>query len=259
MPSPPRLGDRPDTRADSPFRRAPYLTRVTTDEARVRWVGAPGRKLRALARTDAGVSVRGQRGVFTELEPGTAHRWLVSVDGVPSAGGSFVTAPSDAASSFEFAAIGGTDGRTVVDPHRARLLADLPARLLVGVGALGGVAPGCDLNAFLFDPLGDALRRMPFYGAVADPREGPGGAWPELVAALEWPGAGARYAARYGPVQLLMLGGPPRQDDRAWVRRECARRGAGIRLVVLHRTAPDDRALLAACADLPVSAVLMPG
>lgn len=254
-------GGIPPTTASDPepaaFVRAPYLTRVTETEARLRWIAMPGSRVRVTAATAKGVSVRAQRGHFRGLQPDTVHRWVATVDGRPAATGRFVTAPTDLERPVRLIAFG--DYGALNDSSRAvaTLAAGEDARLLVTAGdnTYPVTAPQVlDTNIFL--PLRATLARMPNYGTMGDHDIVFPGGRRALAEAFDWPGGGERYSLRYGPVQVVALGLEGDDDDVAFARRALRTPGPLVRLVVTHRPIQEGSPLLPVIADSDVTAVL---
>lgn len=246
-----------DGEAGSVFRRHPYLTRVTETTARLRWIARPGARVRVAATTPEGATVRAQRGNFSDLRPGTRHRWIATVDGAPAAEGSFTTAPLDLSQPLDLIAFGDTGAGN--DPSRAvaDLAAGEEARMLLTAGdnAYPFLAPQL-LDDRIFGPLGPVLGRMPNAGALGDHDIFLPAGRAALVEAFEWPGGGERYALRHGPLQMVVLGLEADAADLAFARRAFARRGPLARIVLVHRPLQPGNPLLPLIRRARVTAVV---
>jgi hypothetical protein len=243
--------------ATAPFLRAPYLTRVTETTARLRWIARPGARVRVAATTPEGTTVRAQRGNFSDLRPGTRHRWIATVDGAPAAEGSFTTAPLDLSEPLDLIAFGDTGAGN--DPSRAvaDLAAGEEARMLLTAGdnAYPFLGPQL-LDDRIFGPLGPVLGRMPNTGALGDHDVVLPAGRAALVEAFEWPGGGERYALRHGPLQAVVLGLEADAAGLAFARRAFARRGPLARIVLVHRPLQPGNPLLPLIRRARVTAVV---
>lgn len=243
--------------AAAPFVRAPYLTRVTRTEARLRWIAPPGSRVRVSATDPGGTVVRARRGHLTGLRPGTSYRWVATVDGAPAAAGRFRTAPTDLSRPLRLIAFGDYGAGDVASERVARLAAGEGASLLITAGdKMYPVAAPQLFDRHLFAPLAPVLARMPNYGTMGDHDVVFDGARRALAEALEWPGGGMRYALTHGPVQVVALGLQADADDVAFARRALTRPGPLARFVVTHRPIKAGNPLLPVIAAAPVTAVL---
>lgn len=243
---------------DAPmFARAPYLTRVTEDGARLRWIAPPGARVRVAATAPDGATVRARRGVFSDLAPGTRYRWLATLDGAPAAEGAFTTAPLDLDEPLDLLAFGDGGAGNASSAAVEALLAAEDARLIIGAGdnIHPLAAPGL-LDERLFRPLAPVLGRMPLYGTMGDHDLPLPGGRQALAAAFEWPGGGERYALRHGPVQVVALGLEADAGDIPFLRRALARRGPVARFVTVHRPIRPGNPVLPVLARAPVTAVI---
>lgn len=247
----------PPTAADTAFERAPYLTRVTRTEARLRWIAPAGARVRVTATAPDGATVRARRGHLTDLAPGTAYEWLATVDGSPAARGAFRTAPGDLSEPLDLIAFGdygaGNDSSRAV----ADLAAGEDAALLITAGDnTYPVTAQPFFDSHIFGPLARVLARMPNYGTMGDHDVVLDGARLALAEAFEWPGGGERYALTHGPVQVVALGLEADAGDVAFARRALSRPGPLARFVVTHRPIQAGNPLLPVIARAPVTAVL---
>lgn len=243
---------------DAPgFERGPYLTRVTDTGARLRWIAPPGARVRVMATAPDGTAIRARRGELADLAPDTRYRWVATLDGRPAAQGTIHTAPADLRGPLDLIAFG--DSGADNDPSRAvaAMAAREDARLLLGMGdnAFPVVTPR-GLDRQVFGPLGPALARMPHYGTVGDHDIPLPDGQRALAEAYDWPGRGARYALRHGPVQVIALGLKGDADDVPFLRRALARPGPAARFVLVHRPPQPGDPILPVLARGPVTAVL---
>jgi hypothetical protein len=246
-----------DGEAGSVFARHPYLARVTETTARLRWIARAGARVRVVAITPEGATVRAQRGDFRDLRPGTRHRWIATVDGVPAAEGSFTTAPLDLSQPLDLIAFGDTGAGNTSSRAVARLAAGEEARMLLSAGdnAYPFLAPRF-LDDRIFGPLAPVLGRMPNIGALGDHDILLPAGRAALVEAFEWPGGGERYALRHGPLQVVVLGLEADAADLAFARRAFARRGPLARIVLVHRPLQPGNPLLPLIRRARVTAVV---
>ena len=91
------------------------------------------------------------------------------------------------------------------------------------------------LDRNIFQPLADVMTNAPLWATFGEHdlfwRNGAGAS----ADALHLPGEGGRYAVRYGPVQIVLLGLAADESALAFARRELAQPGPQVRFVVVHR------------------------
>lgn len=239
-----------------PFARGPYLVRVTTDTARLRWIARDGAAVTATATAPDGTAATAVDGNFTGLRPDTAYRWTARA-GDSTATGSFTTAPRALTGTLTFVAFGDygadTDGERAV---AATAVAQRP-RFLITTGDNSYLAAVPDLlDPNIFRPLRELMANAPNIGVVGDHDI----VFPEgrrdLVGALEWPGGGDRFDWRYGPLQFIGLGLLGDAGDVPFLERALARPGPAARFVVVHQPLKAGNPVLRALAGRPVAAVL---
>jgi len=253
------------TPAAQDFTRGPYLTRIGTTSARLRWIAPTGARVALTARpegdgeAEAEVASEGGSGGVTlrGLRPDTSYEWSAAIDGRPAASGVFTTAPRDLSRGVDlivFADYGAPND----DSHAvARLAGEQDARLMITGGDNTYIATLPQfLDPNLFGPLRDALSGAPNYGTVGDHDIPFPTGQDALAEAMEWPNRGERYDLRYGPVQVVALGLRADADDVAFARRALARRGPLARFVVTHQPLKPGNPVLPVIAAAPVTAVL---
>ncbi|MDX6647289.1 MAG: tartrate-resistant acid phosphatase type 5 [Miltoncostaeaceae bacterium] len=238
-----------------PFTRGPFLTRLGTTDAALRWRlrgdGPP-----TLSATGPGGSRhRAQGGRFRGLQPGTAYAWTASVGGTVRAAGSFTTAPRRLDRRVTFAVFGdygvGGDHEWAV----GRLAAALDPAFVLTTGDnsyLVGMERLLDHN--IFEPLRAVMAEAPLWAALGDHDA----AWRggrDVVRALDLPGGGVRYAVRYGPIQIVVLGVSAAAAAQAFARRALAEPGPALRFVVVHKPLPPGHPLLPLLRRSGVAAV----
>ena len=218
-----------------PFSRGPFVVRLSSTGARLAWSIPHGRAVQLEATAPDGSTVPGRDGAFTGLHPGTRYTWTASVAGVGRAAGSFRTAPAAASAGVTFAVIGdygsGNDHEWAV----GRVLAAERPDFVATAGDnsyLVGAPQVLDRN--IFEPLHDVMLDAPLYATEGehDLIYSNGAA---VTNALHLPGTGGRYAVRYGPVQLVLLGLEAGPDEVAFARSALAQPGPAERFVVVHR------------------------
>ncbi len=243
--------------AEQGFARGPYLTRIGTASARLRWVAPPGADVALTARADGGGEVTAAGGTFRGLRPDTRYAWSASIDGRPAASGAFTTAPVDLSRGVDlivFADYGASndDSRAV-----ARMAGEEDARLMITGGDNTYIVTLPQiLDRNIFGPLRDALSGAPNYGTVGDHDIPFPVGQRALADAFEWPNRGERYDLRYGPVQVVALGLRADAADVAFARRALARPGPLARFVLTHQPIKAGNPLLPVIAAAPVTAAL---
>jgi predicted phosphodiesterase len=239
----------------SPFTRGPYLTRVTGDEAALRWRVRDGKAVTLTATSADGAAVDVSRGVMGNLRPDTRYAWVASVDDTARASGSFTTPPAALDRPLRFAVLAdygsGDDNEWAV----GRLLAAQAPEFAVTAGDNSYlVAAAALLDRNIFRPLGDLMRNAPMYVCVGDHDDffpGPGA----LASAFDLP-PGNRFEHRHGPIQLVILGDKPNEPDAiALARSALAAQGPAVRFVVCHRPLKAGDAILPVLRQGNVTAV----
>jgi hypothetical protein len=259
-------GDGGRTAATAPaaeaFSRGPYLTRIGTTSARLRWVAPAGAEVDLTATPDGGEAVAATGpadggATLAQLDPDTRYEWTAAVDGRVAAAGAFTTAPEDLERGVDLIAFADYGAPNDASRAVARLAGEQDARLMITGGDntyLVTLPQLLDVN--LFGPFREALSGAPNYGTVGD-HDIP---FPEgrraLAEAMEWPNLGERYDLRYGPVQVVALGLRADEADVAFARRALARPGPLARFVVTHQPLKPGNPLLPVIAAAPVTAVL---
>jgi predicted phosphodiesterase len=242
--------------SDGAFTRGPYLLRVTESEAALRWRvrGAEPVQLTAVDADGSPAEV-GSAGVLRGLKPGLRYSWVASVAGTPEASGSFTTPPLTLDRPVRFAVLGDYGSGNNDEWAVGRLLAAQQPDFVVTAGDNSYlVAAEVLLDRNIFKPLAKLIANAPMYVCLGDHDTFfPG---PEaLSSAFDVP-AGGRYAVRYGPIQIVILGDKPNDPEAIALARTALREpGPALRFVVCHRPLQSGAALLPVLRDAGVTAV----
>jgi hypothetical protein len=222
--------------SEGAFSRAPYLLRLSESSASFAWDVRGGRAVELRAVSDDGHEVEARGGSFSGLRPGTAYAWTASVDRRAQASGTFRTAPRSLTEPIDLGVIGdygsGDDHEWAV----GRVLAAGRPDFVLAAGDnsyLFAIPELLDRN--IFGPLGDVMANAPLWPTFGEHdlfwRHGDA-----ITKAFRLPGNDGRYAVRYGPVQIVLLGLTAANGNaQAFARRELARPGPKVRFVVVHR------------------------
>jgi hypothetical protein len=218
------------------FSRGPYLVALSQDSATLAWKAPGGAAVDLRAIASDGTQVLARDGVFTRLEPGTDYPWTAAVNRRTQASGAFTTAPATLAMPIEFGVIGdygsGNDHEWAVGRVLAAGRPDFV--LTAGDNSYLAALPQL-LDRNIFEPLGAVMANAPLWPTFGEHdlfwRSGEA-----LTSALRLPGRGGRYAVRYGPVQIVLLGLKADAGAIEFARRELARPGPKVRFVVVHRS-----------------------
>ena len=221
--------------AGGAFARGPFLTRLTTDAAELRWT-PNGRDPVELTATSGGRTLRASGGRFTGLAPGTTYAWTAVVRGRAAASGTFTTAPRAlSAAPVRFDVIGDYGSGNEHEWAVGRVLAAGRPQFVLGAGDnsyLAAVPPVLDRN--IFKPLRLAMANAPLWVALGEHdvvyRGGQA-----TIDALHLPGDGRRYVVRYGPIEIVVLGVSADPAAMAFARRVLAVPGPRVRFVLVHR------------------------
>ena len=239
---------------DGAFRRGPYLTRVTTSEAQLRWRVRGGGEVEITALDPAGAEVRAASGLLAGLRPDTRYSWTASVDGVAGAGGSFVTPPEALTRPVRFAVLADYGSGDEHEWAVAHVLAGQRPEFTVTAGDnsyLSAAGPLLDRN--IFRPLAELMRNGPLYVGLGDHDgflPGPGA----ISSAFDLPDGG-RYAFRHGPVQVIVLGERSDPEGVELARQALAEAGPALRFVVVHVPLQPGDPILPVLRDGGVTAV----
>jgi hypothetical protein len=237
-----------------PFTRGPFVIRLSETQASLAWSTDGDQHVDLTATGPDGTSVA-TGGRLTGLQPGTRYIWTASVDGVGRASGSFRTAPLDLEEPVRFAVIGdygaGNDHEWAVGRTLAAERPDFVATAgdnsyLVGAPQL--------LDRNIFEPLHDVMLDAPLYATEGehDLIYSGGSA---VTSALHLPGPHGRYAVRYGPVQLVLLGLEAGVPELAFARQALAVPGPLVRFVVVHRPVQPGNPILPMLRRFGVAAI----
>jgi predicted phosphodiesterase len=241
--------------SDTPFTRGPYLLRVTGSEAELRWRGRDRKPLRVTAVAADGAPVDVAGGVLRDLRPDTRYSWTASVDGTAHASGSFTTPPRTLDRPVRFAVLGdygsGNDNEWAV----GRVLAAQRPEFVVSAGDNSYlVAAEVLLDRNIFRPLADLIGSAPLYVCLGDHDNfwpGPGA----ISKAFDIP-QGGRFAVRYGPIQVVILGDQANVPGAvAFARRALREPGPTVRFVVCHRPVHHGDPILAVVREGGASAL----
>ncbi len=240
------------------FSRAPYLTRVSPESARMRWVAPPGAEVVLTATPEGGGdAVTADDGDLRGLAPDTRYAWSATVDGAVAAEGDFTTAPTDLSEPLDLLVFG--DYGAPNDSSRAvvGLMEQEDPRLLVTAGdnAYLVTLPQL-LDELIFGPMATVLGGAPNFGTMGDHDIVFPAGQDALAEAFEWPNRGDRYELMYGPVQVIAIGLQGTREDVPFVRRALARPGPLARLIVMHQPIHAGNPLLPVIAAADVTAVL---
>jgi len=237
-----------------PFERRPYMVRLGPTSAELKWRIDQPIELRAVGPDGGSFTARGGR--FDGLSPGVRYGWTAAVDGLTWASGSFRTAPADPGADVTFGVIGDFGSGTNHEWAVGRLLISMHPDFLVGAGDNSYlVAAGPLLDRNIFRPLANVLSNAPLWTTMGEHdlfwRGGK-----DVADALDLPGERGRYAMRYGPVQLVVLGLEADSDAVAFARGVLERTTAPVRFVVVHRPVQPGNPILAVLRRYDVSAIL---
>ena len=239
-----------------PFTRGPFVIRLGETTAELAWSISGDRRVSLTATAPDGTTAAARGGRFTGLEPGTRYLWTASVGGIGRAAGSFRTAPESLRSHITFGVIGdygsGNDHEWAV----GRTLAAERPDFVVSAGDNSYlVGPPQLLDRNIFEPLHGVMLGAPVYATEGehDLIYSDGDA---VTRALHLPGPRGRYAVRYGPVQLVLLGLEAGPAEVAFARRELAVSGPAVRFVVVHRPVQAGNPILAVLRRDGVAAIL---
>ena len=241
---------------DGAFRRGPYLTRVTTSEAQLRWRVRGGGDVEIVALDPAGAEVRAVSGLLAGLRPDTRYAWTASVDGVGGAGGSFVTPPEALTRPMRFAVLADYGSGDEHEWAVAHALAGQRPEFTVTAGDnsyLSAAGPLLDRN--IFRPLGRADAQRPAVRRPRRPRHLPARTGRASASAFDLPDGG-RYAFRHGPLQVHRARRAVRPaGPRARRGGRCAEDGPALRFVVVHVPLQPGDPILPVLRDGGVTAV----
>jgi hypothetical protein len=219
-----------------PFSRGPFLAGLGETSARLAWSLPGGDAVHVTAVGPDGRTIVARGGRLTGLARGTRYAWTASVGGGGGrASGAFQTAPRDLRRPVTFAVIGDYGSGSEHEYAVGRTLAaEAPAFVLTAGDNSYLVAAAALLDRNVFEPLA---------GVMAEAR-----LWPTMgehdlflddgravERALQVPETRGRYAIRYGPIQVVLLGLQADAGAIAFARRRLAQPGPRVRFVVLHR------------------------
>ena len=237
------------------FARGPYLLRVTGTEAALRWSVRDRKPVQLTAVAADGTPVDVAGGVLRGLQSDTRYSWIASVGGTPHASGSFTTPPQTLTRPVRFAVLAdygsGNDDEWAV----GRLLAAQQPEFAVTAGDNSYlVAAEVLLDRNIFKPLSKLIANAPMYVCLGDHDTffpGPGA----LSKAFDLPDGG-RYAVRWGPIQVVVLGDQPNEPPAiALARTALAEPGPTLRFVACHRPLQSGDAILPVLRDAKIDAV----
>jgi hypothetical protein len=218
------------------FARGPFLVDLSESSAALAWRVRDDADVDLRAVDPSGHEHVGREGSFRGLRPGTTYAWTAAVKGKTEASGTFTTAPTTLAEPIQFGVIGdygsGNDHEWAVGRV---LAAGRPAFVLTtGDNSYLAALPQL-LDRNIFKPLAEVMANARLWATMGEHDTfWRGGA--AVTAALHLPGEGGRYALRYGPLQVVLLGLTAADAGaQAFARRELSRPGPKVRFVVVHR------------------------
>ena len=238
-----------------PFTRGPFITRLTTDSAQLRWRVQDDAPVELRAVGADGSRASAGDGRFSGLTPGTRYAWTAAVGGVVRASGSFHTAPVSRDAPVSFDVIGDYGSGNDHEYAIGRLLAaQLPDFVLTAGdnSYLFGASFLLDRN--IFGPLRAVMRNAPLFATLGDHdlfwRGGD-----DVEQALDLPGEDGHYAVHYGPVTVVLMGHDPSPATVRWARAELQRSTAPFEFAVVHRPLQSSSPVLRMLKAEHVSAV----
>lgn len=231
-----------------PFTRGPYVTRIGTTTATLRWRIDRDRPVTIAATTPDGRTVTSTDGVLRGLAPGARQGWVAVVGGRARAAGTLTTAPVDPRATVRFLAFGdyGEGGGADYAVGRVSAAQQPAFSVIPGDNAyLASVAAVLDRNVFA--PRRALLAQGPFVATLGEHdlffREGR-----DLADALELPNGGDRWVFDYGPLRFVMLGLKADEGDVPFVQRALTGRDARRTYLVVHHPPRAGNPVLAAAA-----------
>jgi hypothetical protein len=238
-----------------PFTRGPFIYRLGTDEAALSW-RVDGDRPVELTATGPDGTVTATGGRFTGLTPGTRYVWTASVGGLGRASGSFRTAPLDLSEPIRFGVIGDYGSGNNHEWAVGRTLAAERPDFVTTAGDNSYLVSAPQvLDRNIFEPLHDVMLGAPLWATEGEhDLIYAGGA--AVTSALHLPGPHGRYAVRYGPVQLVLLGLQAGAEEIAFARRALAEPGPLVRFVVVHRPVQQGNPILPLLRRTGVAAIM---
>lgn len=216
--------------------RAPYLVKLTTDEASFKWQlknGQPEATLRVRGPDGRSVTARGGR--IGGLQPGTAYQWTADVSDSAAAAGVFRTAPETLGGDITMVSFGDYGSGNAHEYAVGRLAAAADPSLFLSGGDNSYLlsAPPF-LNRAIFTPLRQLLgEAAPAIALGEHDLAWNGGS--AVKSAFDMPGE--HYAVQYGPVQVVVLGLQADGPAIDFARRTLGRCSPAcpVRLILVHR------------------------
>jgi hypothetical protein len=218
-----------------PFTRGPYLVRVGTTTATLRWRVEGERPVEIVATTPDGRTLTSTDGRLRGLVPGARQGWVAVVDGQARASGTITTAPTDRRAPIRFTVFGdygaGGDDEWAVGRVAA---AQEPAFTVVPGDNSYLVAAPALFDRNIFAPMRALLAQGPFIATLGEHdivyRGGR-----DVARALGLPNGGDRYVLDYGPLRFVVLGLEADSADLPMLREALARTSARHVYIVVHR------------------------
>jgi acid phosphatase type 7 len=237
--------------------RGPYVQGVTPTSAVIAWmsgeIGAGVVKYGktpelGLEEVDLGIGRR-HAVVITTLDSGSTYHYLVDSGGVPSAPGTFSTAPAGEDSRFSFAVVGDSGGGGKGQLAVAGLLERLKPDFILHTGdVVYSDGEQRHYNRRFFSPYGELIKNVPVFPGLGnhDVREGNGAAFLEnFRPPLGSPGSTKRYYSfDWGDAHFVALDselyfgdeGGSAEQQRAFLERDLAATGKRLKIAFLHRS-----------------------
>jgi hypothetical protein len=243
--------------SSGPFERGPFLTSLSTDSAALAWTARGNAPVELRAVNPAGSPVVARNGRFTGLRSGTFYAWTAAVGGTTRASGSFTTAPRTLSQPIEFGAMGDYGSGNDHEYAVGRVLAAGRPAFVATAGDNSYLAAFPQLlDRNIFKPLAPVMGNAPLWATFGEHdvfwRNGAA-----VTSALHLPGKGGRYAVRYGPVQIVLLGVTSAQQSAYdFANRELSRPGPQVRFVVVHRPLQPGNPIIRLFRERKVAAVI---
>ena len=238
-----------------PFTRGPYLVRVGTTTATLRWRVAGDRPVEIVATTPDGRTLTSTDGRLRGLVPGARQGWVAVVDGRARASGTITTAPTDPRAPIRFTVFGdyGAGGEDEWAVGRVAAAQGPAFTVVPGDNSYLLAAPVLfDHN--IFAPMRALLAQGPFIATLGEHDIAYLGGH-DVARALGLPNGGDRYVLDYGPLRFVVLGLEADSADLPVLRAALAHTSARHVYIVVHRP-PEHGNPVLAVARGRVTAVL---
>ena len=218
-----------------PFTRGPYLVRVGTTTATLRWRVAGDRPVEIVATTPDGRTLTSTDGRLRGLVPGARQGWVAVVDGQARASGTITTAPTDPRAPIRFTVFGdyGAGGEDEWAVGRVAAAQEPAFTVVPGDNSYLVAAPALfDHN--IFAPMRALLSQGPFIATLGEHDIAYLGGH-DVARALGLPNGGDRYVLDYGPLRFVVLGLEADSADLPVLRAALTHTSARHVYIVVHR------------------------